>query len=260
MEAEPPYGQMLAFMKAAGDRLVERAGKIADIGITKTDVTEEDFRIERGFDEFVKSLGAGNVLFAEEEHETFVSADNVWVVDPISGTATFLRGEPHYAIVASHVHKGEVVFAAICDPSVGELYIAKKGAGATLNGEPVRVKNRENGAKPKILLRTSRAWGQPDVLEKLNALLSGFEIEKETGSMAVSYGSIARGKYDGVITLGKDSFPEFAGSLLIREAGGAFTNIEGTPTINPADRVFIGGNKETYAELIALVRKAFEHE
>ncbi len=61
------------------------------------------------------------------------------------------------------------------------------------------------------------------------------------------------GKYDGVVCLAKDSFPYFASSLIIQEAGGFFTNIDGEKNIKASDRIFIGGNKNPYKQLMEIV-------
>ena len=80
------YKQLLDFIKSSGERLKKRTGKIADIGITKTDLTEEDIAIERGFKNIISSFGNDHILYAEEENDVFNQFENVWVVDPISGT------------------------------------------------------------------------------------------------------------------------------------------------------------------------------
>jgi hypothetical protein len=78
--------------------------------------------------------------------------------------------------------------------------------------------------------------------------------------MAINYCGVACGRYDGVISLSKDSFPEFAGDLIIQEAGGRFTNIEGEDNIKPTDRIFIGGNKKCYDELFPLVKQVLDNK
>ena len=75
----------------------------------------------------------------------------------------------------------------------------------------------------------------------------------------VNYCAVASGRADGIIAFTKDAFPEFAGSLIIKEAGGKFTNIEGSNNIAPTDRIFIGGNMESYKELFGLVRGLAEY-
>lgn len=246
------YRQVLDFMLESGKRLAERAGNIADIGITKKDLTEEDIRIERGFKEIIREFGDSHTLFAEEEHDEYLDADDVWIVDPISGTHRFIKGETHYAIVASHLHKGMGQFSAVYDPSVQEMFTAYAGQGAFLNNKPIRVSNSQK----KLRLRTSMAWKDPEVTRRAQELLSAYEIEDNSYSMAVNYCAVASGQADGIVAFTKDAFPEFAGGLIVREAGGQFTNIEGELKLKATDRIFIGGNQEMYQRLLPLVRKA----
>ncbi len=236
-------------MLMSGKRIVTRAGKIKDIGITKKDLTEEDLAIERGFKEIIQSFGPEHVLFAEEENAVFAESNQLWVVDPISGTSSFLAGEPHYGIVVSHVVNHETVFAAVYDPSVDELFTALKGKGAFLNGEPIKV----NKDAP-CMFRVSEVYSAK-VMERLASILSPhFNIKTEVGSLAVSYCQVARGRYSGVVTLTKDSFPEYAGAFVVQEAGGIFTNKNGEENFLPTDRFFVGGEKEIYARLMETIK------
>lgn len=73
--------------------------------------------------------------------------------------------------------------------------------------------------------------------------------------MGINYCAVASGKVDGIIAMTKDSFPEFAGALIIQEAGGKFTNIDGQSDLNSTDRIFIGGNTKIYDDLLPLVRE-----
>src|SRR3989338_5673702 len=107
------YEQVIEFVKNSGERLREKSGNIPDIGIRKANLTEEDLRIEREFGELIKTFGPDHKLFAEEEHDFLEASDNLWVMDPISGTSVFMRGMPHYGIVVSHVVKGQVKFAVV---------------------------------------------------------------------------------------------------------------------------------------------------
>ena len=246
---EIDYKRITDFMLESGKRIVTRAGNIKDIGITKQDLTEEDLAIERGFKEIIQSFGSEHVLFAEEENSVFEESNQLWVVDPISGTSSFLKGEPHYGIVVSHVVDHETVFAAVYDPSVDELFTAYKGKGSFLNGTPIHV----NDHSP-CLFRVSQVY-PANAMERLGALLSPlFEVKTEVGSLAVSYCQVARGKYNGVISMTKDSFPEYAGAFIVKEAGGIFTNSLGEEHFHPTDRFFVGGTTNIHPKLMDIVK------
>jgi myo-inositol-1(or 4)-monophosphatase len=243
------YDKVIDFMTKSGHRLAMRAGKIKDIGITKTDLTEEDLRIERGLKEVIDSFSEKYSFFAEEENNVFNESDNVWVVDPISGTKTFIAGDAHYSIVVAHVVNKKVIFAAVYDPSVDEMFTAYRGKGAFLNGQRIRPESKSD----RILLRVSSAWKEPTIIERIKSQLDMSKVDMNTYSMAVNYCSIACGRWSGIITTTKDSFPEFAGGLIIQESGGRFTNAKGESDISVEDRIFIGGNVTTYGILFSII-------
>jgi myo-inositol-1(or 4)-monophosphatase len=244
------YDKILAFMKISGDRLKEKCGKIADIGVTKAYLTEEDIAVERGFKEIIGSFGKDHFMYAEEENDNFLDHENIWIADPISGTKCFIKGEDHYSIVIAHMVKNKVIFSAVYDPSVNEFYKAYINKGAFLNDKLIRA---SDGVK-KVILRPSSGWKDPKVIERAEIALSKYEIERNTYSMAVNYCSVASGRFDGVASFTKDSFPEFAGGFILREAGGKFTNIKGDSNIISSDRIFIGGNEKMYNELLPLIK------
>jgi myo-inositol-1(or 4)-monophosphatase len=248
------YQKVIAFVLESGKRLVARAGNIADIGISKKDLTEEDLAIERGFKEIVSGFGADHVLYAEEENDIFQKSENIWVVDPISGTHNLIEGKPHYAVVISHLVHHKPVFAAVYDPSVDELFTAQLGKGAFLNGAPIRVSTLAS----KIIIRVSAAWKKPELVEKVTTALAHFAVEDNRYSMAVNYCAVASGRAGGIIAFTKDSFPEFAGSLIVQEAGGMFTNVKGDSVISPDDRIFVGGNSKVYERLLSITQGGIE--
>jgi myo-inositol-1(or 4)-monophosphatase len=252
---EVDYQKIIDFMIVSGKRLVERAGNIEDIGITKKDLTEEDLAIERGFKKIIEMFDEEHVLYAEEENDFYKNAENIWVIDPISGTHNFIKGDPHYSIVISHLVNRKTVFAAVYDPSVDELYTAFTEKGAFLNGK--QIKNKRSDFR-KIIVRIAKKYNTKEGIElknKIKNYFKDYEIEDNPYSMAVNYCWVANGIHDGIISYTKDSFPEFAGSFIIRESGGKFSNINGESEISPSDKLFIGGNEKAYEKIISFARE-----
>lgn len=248
------YKKITDFMVVSGKRLATRAGHIADIGITKADLTEEDITIERGLKAIIDDFGGEHIFYAEEENGIYANSESIWIADPISGTWNFIQGLPHYSIVVSHLINQQVVFSAVYDPAVDELFSAYLGKGAFLNGEQIHV----SSGNSKALIRESMAWKKPAIVQSLLGKLTNYTTEDNKYSMAVNYCAVACGRADGIVSFTKDTFPEFAGSLIMQEAGGRFTNLDGQSNINPTDRIFIGGNKEVYNILLPLVKQAVE--
>ncbi len=245
------YQKIVDYVSEAGERIKFKAGNINDIGIAKINLTEEDLRIERDLKKIIESFGDDFVFYSEEENDIFKRTENIWIADPISGTSNFIKGLPYYAIVISHVVKHEVVFAVIHNPSNGDLFVAEKDKGCYLNGTKVSVSDRTH----KIILRESSKWQDHDLVLRIQNALTGYEIIYNAHSMGLNYCAVASGQVDGIISLTKDSFPEFAGSLIIKEAGGVFTNEKGHANISDSDRIFIGGNANMQFKLMEILNK-----
>jgi myo-inositol-1(or 4)-monophosphatase len=252
---EPDYQKVINYMLEAGQRIKEKAGKIEDIGVKKQWLTEEDIAIERDLTKIIKTFENDHLVYAEEENDNFETADNVWAIDPISSTSSFIGGLPHYSIVCSHLHKGQVTFAAVYDPTINELYTAYLGKGAFLNGEKIQIQSR---GKQRFILNLSYEWAGKKQAKDVWISLFDQNLYRYSNSFAVSYCWIAAGRYDGIVALTKDTFPEFAGKLIIEEAGGIFRNLQDEENINHFDRVFIGGSQETYQKLSNIIKPIME--
>jgi len=251
------YKKIIEQVVSSGKRIKEKSGKIQDIGITKKNLTEEDIKIERELKKIVKEFDTKHEFYAEEENENFLDAEDVWVVDPISGTRFFITGLPHYGIVIAHLHMGEAQFAAVYDPSMDNLYTAYKNKGSYLNEQKISIKETAS-ENPKIIFNLSSNWKDNRISQKMFCELGKFDLYRAPGSFAVNECSVACGQYDGAVCLAKDSFPAFASSLIIQEAGGIFTNIAGEKNIKSSDRIFIAGDEKTYQKLKLIVKKIFK--
>lgn len=242
---EKIYDELIEFIVSSGKRIAQRAGHIDDIGVKKQYVTEEDIAIEKGMEEIIKKNHPTHEFFAEEEHDSFHENEDVWVADPISGTKTFIQGLPHYGIAIAHTKNKVTQFGAVYDPSADELFVAYKGKGAFLNGNRIFVSNEAK----KVIFNLSSGWKDEKSGQEMLKKLEQFEMSRNQNSHAVNLCHVACGRYDGAMCFGKDSFPIFAGGIIIQEAGGIFTNKEDRSNFDHGDRVFAGGNKIMYEKL-----------
>lgn len=243
------YDQIIKYMVNEGKNLVSVSKNIPDSERANF-FKDADIKIERGLKDLIKDFGEDHELFSEEENFLFKKSKNTWIADPISGTQSLLNGLPHFCLVIAHLVDNETKFACIYDPSVDELFTAYLGKGAFLNGKQIFVSKE----KRQVIVRGVMHYSDTELVQKILLLTQKkFEVEKSYYSYAFDYCSVARGLIDGVISLTKDSFPEFAGGLIVQEAGGIFTNQNGDSNLNETDRIFILGNKDTYSELFNIV-------
>lgn len=221
------YAIIINKIKELGDQLPIVAGDVVDLGTKKTVVTDWDIRIERELTEIIKTFPGEHSVYAEEINNTYTEVENVWIMDPISNTFNFVHGLPHYSIVLSHLIRGIVVFAVVYDPSTRELFTAEKGKGTYLNDKSVHVSDREDGLTIIIGPHLNPGNSYRLKLLKIMESLSSFATLRTFGSVGIHYAYVACGRVDAAITKNSDVFPEYAGKLLVEEAGGKFTDFDG---------------------------------
>jgi myo-inositol-1(or 4)-monophosphatase len=166
-----------------------------------------------------------------EEHTEIAAADgrHRWIVDPLDGTSNFLHGIPHWAISIGLEREGEMVAGVVYDVVKDELYWAEKGAGAWLNDRRLRVSGRRR--IEDALLATGMAFkGRDkgaDFLDQLAAAMSETAGVRRFGSAALDLAWVAAGRFDGFWERNLGPWDVAAGIVLVREAGGYVSEIEG---------------------------------
>lgn len=223
---EELYSDLKKEIKVLGDDLVARAGNIMDIGTKKQWLTEDDIKIERRISEIILNKFPDHKIFAEELNTEFTEGENVWVIDPISHTFNYIHGLKHYAICVSHLQKNQVVFACIYDPSVDEMFTAQKGAGAFLNNQKIKV-SPSNSDLCILFDSDYQKKYKEEVNAKLFTIITQTGRHKTIGSLGIHYCYVACGRAEAAIHLTKDAFPEYAGKLILEEAGGKMTDFAG---------------------------------
>lgn len=157
-------------------------------------------------------------FFGEEGGGSF--DDNVWVVDPIDGTANFVRGIPQFCISLAYVRDGRTQIGIIYDPMADELFVAERGRGATLNGEPIRVSGLAEISSSTIEAGWSNRLPFSRYVDLIARLLDDGAGIRRGGSGALALAYVSAGRLDGYCELHMNSWDALAGLLLIEEAGG----------------------------------------
>lgn len=158
------------------------------------------------------------------------AAEYLWVIDPIDGTTNFIHGLPASVVSIGVAHRGEVIVGVIYDPFADELFVARKGEGAYLNGERIHVSTE--ATLPEALLAT----GFPTDLAKarvlnmrgMMALTPIVRNVRAFGTAAMHLAYVAAGRLTGFWEMDLNAWDLSAGSLLIQEAGGRVTDTRGT--------------------------------
>ena len=152
-----------------------------------------------------------------------------WIVDPLDGTTNFLHGVPHFAISIAAEQHGQLVAGVVYQPLTDELYWAEKGQGAFLNDRRLRVSARQR--LEAALLSTGAPFkGHGDTetfLAELESLMPRIAGIRRFGSASLDLAYVAAGRYDGFWERDLNPWDVAGGIVLVREAGGFVTEIEG---------------------------------
>ena len=168
------------------------------------------------------------------------NSENHWIVDPLDGTTNFLHGIPHFAISIAHEEYGELVAGMIYEPLRDELFWAVRGGGAYLNNRRLRVSARRDIGD--AVLATGIPFGdRPGKNEMLAALVPGMAQTaglRRFGAASLDLAFVAAGRYDAFWEFGLAPWDVAAGILLVREAGGFVSDIEGGGDPLNGDSIF----------------------
>ena len=193
----------------------------------KSPVTEADVRAEQAIRQILQARFPDYGFYGEETGTHALDADNVWLVDPIDGTKSFVRECPFFSTQIALMRAGELVLGVSSAPAYAELAWAERGRGAFLNGKPIRVSKTAALAQTivstgnlKTLARNPAGW------RRLGDLIGAISRIRGYGDF-VHYHLLARGALDVVIESDVNILDIAALTVLVREAGGIFTDLDG---------------------------------
>lgn len=199
------------------------------------------------------------IAWLSEESEVSderLDARHIWIVDPIDGTHSFLKGDKDWTIVAALIEEGEPILGAVYNPVQQELYMAEKGSGATLNGTPISVTDTENLKDTKIIASKSQ-------FERV------FSNDHERPnrfwrcSMAYRIALVAAGKADATISMSpKNDWDIAAAHIILDEAGGRMSTQKGISISYNKPKLrhsgVLASNSPIYKPLISLTTAVAE--
>jgi myo-inositol-1(or 4)-monophosphatase len=181
-----------------------------------------DAEVERLCRERLLAAFPDDTFYGEESGGTF--GDSVWVVDPIDGTANFVRGIEEFCISIAYVRDGQMQVGALYDPMNDELFSAERGKGAWLNGERIQVSGIENMRSATVEAGWSTRLPMSDYVTMLSGIFEAGAGIRRGGSGAMALAYVAAGRLDAYCELHINSWDCLAGLLLIQEAGGWTNN------------------------------------
>ena len=243
--------------RRAGNSLMRNLVQLDKITVEKKGhndfVSEADRSAEAAVIETVRKHYPEHAFHAEESGVSGES-DTIWIIDPLDGTTNFLHGFPVFAVSIAVQVKGRVEHAVVYDPSRQELFTASRGTGAQLDGKRIRVSGRTHLEHALIgtgfPFRKSDA-GMDTYLKMLGKIVRNTAGVRRPGAAALDLCYVAAGRLDGFWETGLAPWDLAAGGLIIREAGGIVSGLDGSENFLDTGHI-LAGTPKIYAGLARL--------
>lgn len=243
-------GALVAARHAGG--FAARAKGHAHNLVTEVDMASEALIVGRLRERF-----PGHRIVAEEGGGAETDGDVTWVVDPLDGTNNFAHGVPIFCVTLAALERGVPVAGATFDPLRGELFSAARGHGARLDGRPLDVSGRATLEEAIVVsgFPYDKASNPDNNLAEVVAVVPHVRGFRRTGSAALDLAWVAAGRFEAYWERGTHAWDVAAGVLLIEEAGGRVTDMDGGPAAIDGGR-FLASNGLVHDALLARLRAA----
>jgi len=226
--------ELITEVVAAGeDALAQFSAGVANSVQVKPDrspVTAADQHVEKRIRDFLSRRIPGAGFLGEETGGGEQTKALRFVVDPIDGTRAFIRGLPTWSVLVGLEHEGQPVLGIAFMPALGELFVGVQGHGATGNGRPLRV-SAIKSLSDAMICHGALAQFTDNKLEHVLGPLARASYSQRGHGDFDGYRAVLRGQADAMVDPGIAPWDVCAVAVLIREAGGTFTALDGRSTI-----------------------------
>jgi histidinol-phosphatase len=214
-------------------------------------VTEADLRSEEVIRATLSERFPGYGFYGEETGRHAMGAENVWLVDPIDGTKAFVREIPFFSTQIALMRAGRLVLGVSSAPVYGELAWAEEGGGAYLNDRPIRVSTVAALAEAAISTGNLKSLAGSPRWQRFGKLIGASGYIRGYGDF-VHYHLLARGALEVVIESNVNILDIAALTVIVRAAGGTFTDLEGH-AVGLATTSVLATNGALHAEVLRIL-------
>lgn len=212
-------------------------------------VTETDFLCQELILNTIKENFPNHSFIAEEDEYQENISDPAWIIDPLDGTANYIHDLKHSAVSIAFAYQNELLVGVVYDPFKSELFTARKGQGAFLNGVQIHVSNVNS--LNKSLIATGFPFKYPDKIDDYLKAFKEVMIHvsgiRRIGTAALDLAYVAAGRFDAFYEGWLMPWDLAAGTVIIREAGGLVSDFNGESDFL-FDGCIIAGNKKIYSD------------
>jgi len=235
--------------RRGGDTLFRNLNKLEKLKVEvkgRNDfVSEADRNAEKAVISVIQKHYPEHAILAEESGQQGDS-DYLWIIDPLDGTTNYLHGFPVFCVSVGLMHKGRLEHGAVYDPMRQELFTASRGQGAQLDGRKIRVSKRTT--LEQALIGTGFPFRDANMalepyLRMLVSAIKNTEGIRRAGAAALDLCYVAAGRLDAFWETGLSIWDLAAGTLIIREAGGIISGLDGSEDFLQSGHVLTGTPK-----------------
>jgi myo-inositol-1(or 4)-monophosphatase len=256
-----------AELRAFAERIARGAGEILrrNYGLRQTIhfkgeinlVTDVDHESEAYLIGRIREAYPDHGVLSEESPELHSGSLYRWIIDPLDGTTNYAHGYPCFGVSVAVERQGTVVAGAVYDPLLDESFTAALGGGASRNGKPIAVS--ETRELRKSLLATGFAYdvrsSSDNNFDYFRAFVLTGQAIRRDGSAALDLCYLACGRFDGFWELKLKAWDTAAGLLILHEAGGVSSRLDGGPyDIHQPD--LLASNGLIHGQMVEVLRKA----
>ena len=247
-------------LQAAARAVRSRFGKVGyELKGKANLVTTADVASQKTILSILRKNFPDHDYLAEENGVKNTGSDYVWVIDPIDGTTNFAHTFPQCGVSIALFYKNEPVLGGVTNPATGEMFLAQKGKGATLNGKRIHVSKTPR--LDQSLLVTgfpyNRFTRMPQLLRRFEKFLSSCHDVRRLGSAALDLCWLAAGRTDGYWEDNLNPWDVAAGVLILQEAGGKVTDFNGRKykKISDYGPTLLASNGKIHAQMLQIIRQ-----
>ncbi len=258
----PVMTVMVAAVRKAARGLQRDFGEVENLQVSMKGpgdfVSAADKKAEKVlFEELSKARPGYGFLMEEGGVVEGADKSHRWIIDPLDGTTNFLHGIPQFAISVGLEREGQMVAGVIYNPVTDELFLAEKGQGAFLNDRRLRVSARRDITQCVIgcgIPHIGRP-GHDTFLKEERAVMQNASGLRRMGAASLDLAYVAAGRFDGYWEAGLSPWDMAAGIVLVREAGGTVSDINGREDMLNSGGVIVG-NEMIFGQLSKILKTA----
>ncbi|HJU27719.1 MAG TPA: inositol monophosphatase family protein [Candidatus Binataceae bacterium] len=219
-------------------------------------VTEADQESEAAVLDVIQRALPTHAILAEESGGSTQASEHRWIVDPLDGTTNFAHGFPQFCVSIAYERRGRLHTAVILDAFKKEMFVARRGKGARLNGKPIRVTRVPS--LDMALLATGFAYDRRERRRFYMCFWEAFMLRthgvRRTGSAALDLAWVACGRTDAFWEFGLKQWDVAAGALIVEEAGGHVSNMDGS-ALDLSGANIVASNGRLHQQMIETIAR-----